>query len=74
MSKAWFLTPSAQAALVDIHHYTMTKWGEDQAERNTSGLFDEFKAIGNRLIFWRPIGPEYNVSGYVTRYEKHMIY
>ena len=52
----------------------MTKWGEEQAERYTSGLFDKFEAILHHVVLWRPIAPQYNVSGYVTRYEKHFIY
>jgi toxin ParE1/3/4 len=72
--KAWFLTNSAEAAIADIYDYTYLTWGEDQAEKYTQGMFDKFEAISQHLTVWRPIAPEYGVSGFFTRYGRHFIF
>jgi toxin ParE1/3/4 len=74
VTKAWFLTDRAEAAVAEIYDYTYLAWGEDQAEKYIQGIFDKFEAISLHLIFWRPIKLEYGVSGFFTRYGKHLIF
>jgi toxin ParE1/3/4 len=74
VTKAWFLTDSAKAALADIYYHTYSRWGEDQAEKYTQGLFNKFEAISLHQTIWRPIAPEYGVSGFFTRYGRHFIF
>lgn len=74
MSKAWFLSDSAEAALADIYIYTETTWGSMQAESYVSGIFDKFEAIALRLTPWRSIAPELEVDGFFTRYQRHYIF
>jgi toxin ParE1/3/4 len=71
---SWFLTDSATATLAQIYHYTLMKWGEDQADRYTKGIFDKFEAISRREVVWRPIAPEFGVEGFFTRHERHFIF
>jgi hypothetical protein len=65
VTKAWFLTDRAEAAVAEIYDYTYLAWGEDQAEKYIQGIFDRFEAISLHLIFWRPIKLEYGVSGFL---------
>jgi toxin ParE1/3/4 len=58
----------------DIYRHTAETWGEAQAERYIRGLFDRFDAIAARSFPWRPIPAEFGVSGFVCRYEHHLIY
>lgn len=68
------LTTGAKATLVDIYNYTLEQWGEDQADKYLNGLFARFEAITKEKTIWRPISPEFEISGYFCRYEKHLIY
>lgn len=65
------------AALVrmeDIYRYSAGRWGEAQAERYIRGLFARFEDIAARRLPWRPVPAEFGVAGFVTRYERHLIY
>lgn len=68
------LAPGVKAALIDIYNYTFEQWGEDQADKYLDGLFARFDAVTKEKAIWRPIPPEFVVSGYFCRYEKHLIY
>jgi toxin ParE1/3/4 len=57
-----------------IYDYTADQWGEAQAEAYLRGLYARFEAIVARAFPWRPIPAEFGVSGYVCRYERHVIY
>jgi toxin ParE1/3/4 len=60
--------------LDDIFVYTRGKWGEVQAERYIEGMFARFEAIAAREFPWRPISAEFEVNGFVCKYERHFIY
>lgn len=57
-----------------IYVYTRDRWGEEQAQRYIDGLFARFAAITNRDFPWRAIAAEFEVSGFMCRYEHHFIY
>lgn len=65
---------AASHRLDDIYRYTRDRWGEAQADRYVTGLFDAFARIGSHGIVSRPIPAAFGVDGYVCRYEKHLIY
>lgn len=60
--------------LDEIYVYTRDQWGEAQAELYIKGLFARFEAIAAREFPWRAIPAEFEVSGFVCRYEHHFIY
>lgn len=60
--------------LDEIYVYTREQWGEEQAERYIEGLFARFEAIAACEFPWRAIPAEFEVSGFVCRYEHHYIY
>ncbi len=60
--------------LDEIYVYTRDRWGEAQAERYIEGLFARFAAIAARAFPWRAVPAEFEVSGFVCRYERHFIY
>ena len=65
---------AASHRLDDIYRYTRERWGEAQADRYVTGLFDAFARIGTHGVISRPIPAEFRVDGYVFRYEKHFVY
>ena len=65
---------AASHRLDDIYRYSLGRWGEAQADRYVTGLFDAFARIGAHGVISRPIPAEFGVDGYVFRYEKHFVY
>jgi len=65
---------AASHRLDDIYRYTRDRWGEAQADRYVSGLFDAFARIETHGVTSRPIPAEFGVDGYVFRYERHLVY
>lgn len=65
---------AASHRLDDIYRYTRERWGEAQADRYITGLFDAVARIGTHGVISRPIPAEFGVDGYVFRYEKHFVY
>ena len=72
--KRYFLSSGAKASLTDIYVYTYEKWGSVQADHYLDGLYDTFERIVRKEGLWRPIPAEFEIEGYFTRYEKHLIY
>jgi toxin ParE1/3/4 len=60
--------------LDEIYAYTRDRWGEAQAEHYIKGMFARFDAIAAREFPWRAIPAEFEVSGFVCKYERHYIY
>lgn len=60
--------------LDEIFRNTRDRWGEAQAERYITGLFAVFEGIENHAVLSRPIPAEFEVEGYLVRYERHVIY
>ncbi|WP_374515162.1 type II toxin-antitoxin system RelE/ParE family toxin [Brevundimonas sp.] len=65
---------AASHRLDDIYRYTRDRWGEAQADRYVSGLFEAFQRIEARGVVSRPVPAEFGVEGYVFRYERHLVY
>ena len=58
----------------EIYRYTLARWGEEQANRYITGLFEVFARIATGEAVSRPIPAEFDVDGYVLRYERHFVY
>lgn len=58
----------------EIYRYTRARWGEPQADRYITGLFETFARIGTSGIPSRPIPADFGVSGFVCRYGRHFVY
>lgn len=65
---------SASWRLDDIYRYTQTRWGEAQAERYITGLFEAFERIDSHEVMSRPIPASLGVSGFFFRYRNHFVY
>ncbi len=65
---------AASHRLDEIYRYTRDRWGEAQAVRYVTGLFETFKRIETHQILSRPVPREFEVDGYVFRYERHFVY
>lgn len=65
---------AASYRLDDIYRYTRERWGEAQADRHVTGLFDAFARIETHGVLSRPIPGEFGVEGFVFRHEKHLVY
>lgn len=58
----------------EIYLYSLERWGEKQAKSYINGMFDCFQDVADRKTPWHPIPAEFGVSGFYTRYEKHLAY
>lgn len=65
---------AASYRLDDIYRYTQERWGEAQADRYVTGLFDAFARIDTQGVTSRPVPAEFGVEGYVFRYERYFVY
>ncbi|WP_298745960.1 type II toxin-antitoxin system RelE/ParE family toxin [uncultured Brevundimonas sp.] len=65
---------AASHRLDDIYRYTRDRWGEAQADRYVTGLFDAFDRIETHGVTSRPVPAEFGVDSYVFRYETHLVY
>ncbi|MHA7879085.1 MAG: type II toxin-antitoxin system RelE/ParE family toxin [Saccharospirillum sp.] len=65
---------SAAARLREIFRYTNEQWGEAQARLYIEGLFNRFQEIADGEALSHPVPAEFEVNGYYSRYQKHVIY
>jgi toxin ParE1/3/4 len=65
---------AASLRLDDIYRYTRDRWGDDQAEKYITGLFDAFDKIAAHGVVSKPIPAEFDVEGFFFRYERHFVY
>lgn len=65
---------STSYRLDEIYRYTRDKWGEQQADRYITDLFEAFSKIETREVASRPIPAEFGVEGFFFRYERHIVY
>ncbi|MDA0657065.1 MAG: type II toxin-antitoxin system RelE/ParE family toxin [Proteobacteria bacterium] len=74
MSAKFTVLKSAGRRIDEIYNYTYRQWGETQAKAYITGLFECFEQIAAHKVAWRLIPAEYEVQGYQTRYQKHVVY
>ena len=61
--------------IAEIYHYTVGRWGEDQALRYYNGLLDMFEAIAERRVPWGSLPTKFGIhGGHYCRFERHYIY
>ena len=70
----YVVSKNAATRLDDIYQYSLSKWGESQAEQYIKGIFQHFEDITQGKVWLRPIPAEFEVDGRVSRYEKHFVY
>ena len=70
----YLLGPYADHQLDEIYEYTVTNWGEDQADSYINLLFQYFSAVACKTTTWRSVPAEFGVEGYFGKCEHHFIY
>lgn len=65
---------AASWRLDDIFRYTSERWGEAQAERYITGLFDAFDQVATHGVASCPVPAELGVKGFFFRYKHHFVY
>ncbi|MBT0778485.1 type II toxin-antitoxin system RelE/ParE family toxin [Paracoccus sp. pheM1] len=65
---------AASLHLDDIYRHTRDRWGEAQADRYITGMFEAFERIETHGVVSRPIPAEFGVEGFFFRYERHFVY
>ena len=65
---------AASHRLDEIYRFTRERWGQEQADRYVTGLFEAFDRIETRGVTPKPVPAEFGVDGYFFRYEKHVVY
>jgi len=66
-----------QAALIrldEIFLYTRDRWGGEQAQRYSDGLFEAISGVLDGRTRSRPIPAEFEVRGSYFRYQRHFVY
>ena len=66
-----------QAALLrldEVFVYTRDRWGEEQAQRYSDGLFEAIDGLSDGTTRSRPIPAEFGVRGFYFRYQRHFVY
>lgn len=65
---------SASWRLDEIYRYTRERWGEEQAKRYITGLFEAFEHIETHGVASRPVPAEFGVDGFFFHYGRHFVY
>ena len=65
---------AAAVRIDEIYRYTRERWGEAQSDAYIRGLFEAFEGIATGAVASRPVPAEFEVDGYVFRYERHFVY
>ena len=65
---------AASLRLDDIYRYTRDRWGEAQADRYITGMFEAFERIEAHGVASKAIPAEFGVEGFFFRYEHHFVY
>jgi plasmid stabilization system protein ParE len=65
---------AASLRLDDIYRYTRDRWGDVQADRYITGMFQAFERIEAHGVASKPIPAELGVEGFFFRYEHHFVY
>jgi plasmid stabilization system protein ParE len=65
---------AASWRLDEIYRYTQDRWGEEQAERYITGLFEAFERIDSHGVVSRPVPAEFGVEGFFFRCQRHFVY
>ena len=65
---------AAAVRIDEIYRYTRERWGEAQADAYIRGMFEAFEGIATGAVASRPVPAEFEVDGYVFRYQRHFVY
>lgn len=65
---------TASLRLDDIYRYTRDRWGEVQADRYITGMFEAFERIEAHGVASKPIPAQFGAEGSFFRYEHHFVY
>ncbi|MFL9610513.1 type II toxin-antitoxin system RelE/ParE family toxin [Methylobacillus sp. Pita2] len=65
---------AASWRLDEIYRHTRDRWGQQQADRYITGLFEAFDSIATHQTASRAIPAEFGIDGYFFRYERHFVY
>ena len=68
------LLEPASRRIDEIYQYTADKWGEAQAERYVSGLFDAIRGLADDTTLSRPVPASLGGRGFFFKYERHFVY
>lgn len=68
------LLERASSRIDDIYQYTADHWGDGQAERYVSGLFEAIRGLADGTTPSRPVSALFGVRGFVFKYERHFVY
>lgn len=67
------MSESADIRLKQIFSSTQENWGDEQTRQYIEGVFERFELIADEETLSHPIPAEFEVSGFFTRHEKHVI-
>lgn len=65
---------TAKKQIIQIWHYTKEKWGEEQANRYVTGLYEFLEKNALCQELWKKIDYENMEDIYYCKYKKHFIF
>ncbi len=65
---------AASHRLDEIYRYSRDQWGTARADEYLAGLFAAFDKLASHAVISGPVPAEFDVKGFVSRYERHLIY
>jgi toxin ParE1/3/4 len=65
---------TASVRFDEIYRYTADLWGDAQAERYLTGMFQAIDGIADGTTRSRAVPASFGVQGFYTRFEHHYIY
>ncbi len=68
------LSRAARTQIEDIYAYSLANWGKARADQYLDGLLERIASLEAGNVLSKPLPPEFEIDGFVVRFEKHYIY
>lgn len=65
---------TASVRFDEIYQFRADRWGEAQAERDLTGLFEAIEGLAEGRTRSRVVPASFGVQGFFIRYEHHFVY
>lgn len=66
--------PPAEARLLEIWEYTVTNWGEDQADRYIQDLIGAINRLAKQRPLWKSVGDKQLSGVWFARWRQHLVF
>jgi len=71
---AVIILETASVRIDELYQFTADRWGEAQAERYLTGLFEAIEGLAEGRTRSRDVPASFGVQGFFISYEHHFVY